>query len=824
MINIAEALAIGTQHHQAGRLAEAERVYRQILAVEPQQPDTLHQLGMLAMQARQFSAAVDLIGKAIRADASQPAFYANLGEAHRHLGALSEAVACYRAALRIQPDLAQAQALLGAALAAQHNHAEAEVALVEALRLRPDDTRSRARLGQVLHDQSMLSEAEGCFRDVLKSEPQSVEAHMRLADVLQSQARYDEARGHYRQALAVDPRNAHAHNNLGLIDNAHGQRAQAAEHFQAALAIEPRHAAALTNLGLVRDAEDCLAEAEQCYRAAAEADPRSLPPRFNLGSLLQRRGLYDAAMQCYEAVLSIDPNYAAAYAAMSQVHQAREEFGAAITYCQRAVALEPNNARTLSNLGAALSDQGRRDEAIACFDRALALDGNLAMAHSNRGVALQAIGRLDEAIDEHRAAVALDPANSGFHSNLLYALNYSPRCDATAIFEEHLAWAKRHAEPLTAAARPHDNDRSPGRRLRVGYVSPHFLAHAVNFFVEPLLAHHDRGQFEVFCYSDVGRGDETTNRLRRHVEHWRDTALLTAEQVHDLVRQDRIDIMVDLTGHIAGGKRMSVFARKPAPVQVSYIGYQNTTGMSAMDYRLTDAYSDPPGATDRLYTEKLVRLPRSFFCYLPSPDAPPIVPPPAVTNGAATFGSFNNFSKVTTEVLDAWASILAGAPRSRLVILGDMVESLRQRIADAFASRQIASDRLELANRLPRERYLELIQHVDIALDPFPFNGHTTTCDCLWQGVPVITLSGETYVSRFGASALATLGLNELIVSTPEKYVERAVKMATDIGQLTLLRQELRSRMAASALLDFAGFTRNLEAEYRRMWEAWLGA
>jgi protein O-GlcNAc transferase len=824
MNNIAEALAIGTQHHQAGRLAEAERIYRQILAVEPQQPDALHQLGMLAMQALQFSAAVDLIGKAIRADGSQPAFYANLGEAHRHLGALAEAVGCYRAALRIQPDLAQAQALLGAALVAQKNYAEAEVALVEALRLRPDDTRSRARLGDVLFEQGKLSEAESCFRDVVSAEPRSVEAHMRLADVLQSQARFDEAREHYRQALAVDPRNADAHNNLGLIYNAHGQRAQAAEHFQAALAIEPRHAAALTNLGLVHDAEDRLAEAEQCYRAAAAADPRSVPPRYNLGSLLQRRGQYDVAMQWYEATVTIDPSYADAYAAMSQVHQAREEFGQAIACCQRAIALDPNNARTLSNLGAALSDQGRRDEAIECFDRALALDHSLAMAHSNRGVALQAIGRLDEAIDEHRAAVACDATNSGYHSNLLYALNYSPRYDSATVFREHLAWAQRHAEPLTAAAGPHDNDRSSGRRLRIGYSSPHFMAHAVNFFVEPILAHHDRAQFEVFCYSDVGRGDATTDRLRGYTEHWRDSALLTAEQLHDLVRDDRIDILVDLTGHIAGGKRMSVFARKPAPVQVTYIGYQNTTGMSAMDYRLTDAYSDPPGATDQLHAEKLVRLPRSFFCYLPSADAPPIVPAPAVESGSVTFGSFNNFSKVTSEVLEAWASILARTPRSRLVILGDMVGSLRERIVEAFASRQIASERLEFVDRLPRERYLELIQRVDIGLDPFPFNGHTTTCDCLWQGVPVVTLSGDTYASRFGASALVTLGLNELVASTREEYIDRAVKLAADVRRLGSLRHELRSRMAASPLLDFGGFTRNLEAEYRRIWDAWIGA
>jgi predicted O-linked N-acetylglucosamine transferase (SPINDLY family) len=476
----------------------------------------------------------------------------------------------------------------------------------------------------------------------------------------------------------------------------------------------------------------------------------------------------------------------------------------------------------LNNLGAAWNELGKRDDAVTCFHRALALEPTLAVAHSNLGVALQALGRLDESIAAHRRAVELEPDNAGSHSNLLYALNYPADQNVEAVFAEHLAWGTRHADPLTAQSPPHSPPRTAEhRRLRVGYVSPHFHAHAVNFFSEPILASHDHQRYEVFCYSDVKLPDDTTARLRGYADQWRDCHQLTDEQLSQQIRQDRIDILVDLTGHISGGKRMLVFARKPAPIQVTYIGYQNTTGMRAMDYRLTDDYADPPGTTERLHTERLVRLPRTFFCYLPSSDAPSVVDLPARASGAITFGSVNNFTKVTPDVLATWSTILQRVPNSRLVILADMVDSLRNHILKTMAGHGIAPARIELVNRAPREAYLQLINRLDIALDPFPFNGHTTTCDCLWQGVPVVTLSGTTYVSRFGGSGLATLGLHDWITTSREQYIEVAAAKALDVGALATLRATLRPRMAASPLLEFQAFTRNLETAYRQMWEQW---
>jgi predicted O-linked N-acetylglucosamine transferase (SPINDLY family) len=821
MVSVAEALAQGTRHHQAGQLAEAERIYRQVLAVEPDNTHALHFMGVLALQARQFAAAVDLIGRAIRIDRSQAAFHANLGEAHRQLGALPKAVECFRAAIKLQPELAQAHGMLGGALWAQGHHDEAAAALREALRLKPEDSQARARLGQVLVDQGKFGEAEICFRRVLRTEERSAEAHFHLANVLQSQDKLDLAAVSYRNALALDPAYADAHNNLGTILKNQKALDEAIAHFQAALRIQPNHVAAHTNLALAYDSQDQFEAAAQSYRAASQADPRSVEARYRFAVMLERQSQADSALAWYEEALRIDPDYVAAHIGMSNCLRSQGRLVAARAYCERAIRIDPGNAEAYNSLGVAWNEQGMRDEAIACFRRAIELRSDNAIAHSNLGIALQAVGRLDECIAEHRQAVALAADNPGLHSNLLYALNYHPAYDAAALFAEHLAWGQRHAESLFTKSASHEPERTSGRRLRVGYASAHFLAHAVNFFSEPILATHDHAKFEVFCYSDVDRADETTDRLRGLADHWRETFTLTDQQLHDLVRQDRIDILVDLTGHINGGKRMLVFARKAAPIQVTYIGYQNTTGMAAMDYRLTDAYADPPGATDDFYTERLVRLHQTFFCYQPSSDAPAVNLLPALSAGYVTFGSINNFAKVTGEVLQAWGAILQALPQSRLVILGDMADSLRRSIERSFESQGVGRERLELVNRVPRSEYLELISRVDVALDPFPFNGHTTTCDCLWQGVPVVTLSGETYVSRFGGSGLATLGLGELIARTSSQYVEIAIGLAGDRQRLAQLRSTLRERMAASPLLDFQSFTRNLEGEYQRMWRDW---
>ncbi len=400
-------------------------------------------------------------------------------------------------------------------------------------------------------------------------------------------------------------------------------------------------------------------------------------------------------------------------------------------------------------------------------------------AYGNLGGSYKVLGQLDESIEAFRQALQHDPQNYGYHSSLIYTLLFSPRYDATAIYTAHRDWAARHADALRPAFPAHGNDRTPGRRLRVGYVSAQFRTHAVNFFNEPLLASHDHAACEVFCYDNGSTADDSTARLRNYADHWRPIGHLKDEQAAELVRNDRIDVLVDLCGHI-GGNRLLLFARQPAPVQVTYLGYQCTTGMPAMNYRLTDEWSDPTGTTEQHHTEELVRLPRAFFCYQPSADAPLVAPLPARTNGYVTFGSFNNFAKVTPQVLAIWAELLQATPESRIIILAGPAKSLANRVLATFAEHGIEPFRVTIADRRPRDAYLQLINETDVALDPFPFNGHTTTCDALWQGVPVVTMAGQTYAQRFGSSAHQNLELQDLVARSPQEYVDIASRLASN--------------------------------------------
>ncbi|REK10450.1 MAG: tetratricopeptide repeat protein [Planctomycetota bacterium] len=578
----------------------------------------------------------------------------------------------------------------------------------------------------------------------------------------------------------------------------------------------------LNNLGAALDEQGQLEAARACFTQALQLQPSSFLATNNLAHTFRRQSRFDEAIEGYRRALALNPQDAGAHFNLSVCLQQCGHYQEALSELQQVEQLAPGRAQVQANLGYLWSQLRRFEHSAAASRRAIELDPRLGAAYCNLGLVEQSLGQLDEAIGNFRRAVELSPGEAAWHGNLLYALNFHPGYDAETISAEHRAWAARHADPLTAQAAPHSNDRSPERRLRVGYVSPYFRSHAVNAFAEPLLAAHDHAACEVFCYSDVAAAlrDEATERLKGSADHWRETVHLPDAAVSALVREDQIDILVDLSGHI-GENRLLAFARRPAPVQVTYLGYQNTTGMQAMDYRLTDAWSDKPGTTDRFYTEELVRLPRAFFCYQPADDAPPVGPLPAESNEYVTFGSFNNYAKVTPEVLDTWAELLARIPQARLVLLAPTSEPLAERAYAAFAKRGVQPERVEVASRRPYLDYLRLIQRVDIALDTFPFNGHTTTCDALWMGVPVVMLAGSAYASRFGGSALVNLGLDEWIAHNRQQYLDIAQRCAGDLQRLAGLRARMRERMTDSPLLDAPGFARHVETAYRRMWRTW---
>jgi predicted O-linked N-acetylglucosamine transferase (SPINDLY family) len=565
-----------------------------------------------------------------------------------------------------------------------------------------------------------------------------------------------------------------------------------------------------------------LREAEATYRQILAADPDHHHAWHLLGVIACQEGKYQAGVECIQRALAHRPDWAVAHYNLGNAWRDQGKLDRAVACYERAIQRKPDLALAHYNLGVIWKDRGNLDAAVACYQKAVQLKPDHAEAHNNLGSALKDQANLDGAIACFRQAVQRKPDYAAAYSNLLYTLVFCPGYDAQAILEEHRLWSRRYAEPLARLIEPHSNEPDPGRRLRIGYVSPDFRDHAESFFTLPLLSAHDHHHFEIFCYADVRRPDGITARLRSFADCWRQIAGLTDLQVAQLVRQDRIDILVDLTMHMAGN-RLLAFARKPAPLQVSWLAYQGTTGLSTIDYRLTDPHIDPPGLHDEDYSEESVHLPDCFWCYEPPAAAPPVSALPALENGSITFGCLNNFCKVNDSVLVLWAKVLRAVEHSRLVLLAPE-GSARRRPADLLEGEGVKRDRVIFVSRQPRPRYMELYHRIDIGLDTFPYTGQTTSLDAFWLGVPVVTLVGRTGVARAGLSLLANLGLPELAAVTPEQFVDIAAGLARDLPLLGELRATLRDRMQASPLRDAPRFARGVEAAYRKMWRRWCGA
>ena len=464
-------------------------------------------------------------------------------------------------------------------------------------------------------------------------------------------------------------------------------------------------------------------------------------------------------------------------------------------------------------------DAGRLDDSIAVCRQAIALNPTSPGIRNNLGNALKESGQLDEAIAAFREAVALRPDYSEVDSNLVYTLHFHPAYDARTIAAEHSRWNLQHAEPLKKFIQPHANDRDPDRRLRIGFVSPDFREHPVGRFLLPLFERHDKCQVEIFAYAQIGMPDAVTRRFQSYTDGWRKIVGLSNAQVAEMIRQDRIDILVDLTMHMANS-RLLVFAAKPAPVQVTYLAYCSTTGLETIDYRLSDPYLDPPGGDESVYSEQTIRLPETYWCYQPIIEPREIGPLPALQQGRVTFGCLNNFCKVVEPTMMAWAAILRAVPNSRL-LLHAHEGSHRQRLHECFERESVEAKRVEFAGFMPAGKYFDLHRKIDIALDTVPYGGGTTTCDALWMGVPVVSLVGKTAVGRGGLSIMSNIGLQDLTAHSVEEYVLIATKLASDLPGLAALRSTLRRRMEQSPLMDAGRFAGNVEAAYRQMWRAW---
>ncbi len=573
-------------------------------------------------------------------------------------------------------------------------------------------------------------------------------------------------------------------------------------------------------------------------------------------------GRFAAAATLYKQILAVQPQNPHALHLLGVAYFQMDRAPEAADLIKKSVALFPTSPEAFNNLGLALHAMQRDHDAIAAYRQSLTLRPGAAEVHYNFGLALAAAGQLDEAIAAYQQSLALrpqfpeaqhdlagaltqsnrldeallalgqvPPAHPGrfaTHSNLIFKMYFQPQYDGPAILRQHGHWAELYADPLAPEIRPHTNDRSPDRRLRIGYVGAYFRDHCISFFTLPLFAHHNHDQFEIFCYADDSLPDAVTDRHRTHVDTWRTIIGLPERQLAEMIRADRIDILVDLTMHMARGRQL-VFARKPAPIQITWAAYPGTTGNRAIDYRFTDPQLDPPPSPsgsachDADYSEASIRLPHTFWCYDPRTLEPAVNALPAATADHITFGCLNNFTKVNDDVIALWAKVMLAVPNSRLLILVPS-ESHPDRLLTKFASRGITPDRIEITPHRPRPEYLKLYHRIDICLDTFPYNGHTTSLDALWMGVPVITLCGQTCVSRAGLSQLTNLHLTDLVANTPEQFIHIATQLANDLPRLATLRATLRPRMQSSPLMNAPLFARNVESAYRTLWTKWCNS
>lgn len=648
---------------------------------------------------------------------------------------------------------------------------------------------------------------------------------MRDAAAHHAAGRFDRAAAVCEQVLSFQPDNVNALHLKGMLLMRAGQLDQSMDLLARAANLAPHAALLQHNLGQALRLAGRFDLAAAAYRKAITLEPKYAKAHFGLGLSLERAGEVRAAIEPLRAAVRLQPNFVEAWNMLGIAYVSINRRDEALEALSRSASLAPNDASVHYNLGKVLHAAGQFDRAAESLKRAIAINPSHAAAHQNLANLLGESGRIDEAMLLQRRAIELAPNDAGIASNLLLSLHYSPHTTPELSLDEHKRWAARHGKPNEPPI-VHRNDRSRDRRLRIGYLSPDYNRHPVASFLENVLAGHDRSQVEVFAYSNSTTIDDMTQRLRELVDHWRDIATLSEDAATKLIVDDRIDVLIDLAGH-TGNNRAPLMARGAAPVQFTYLGYPATTGIPAVQYRITDAVADPVGMTESHHTEALVRLPDCFLCYRPDDDVPPpLDASPAHKRGHITFGSFNNFAKITDEMLNVWAKIVQAVPKSRILLKARALDStdVRQRVIDIFAKHDVDGERVQMAGWTSYNQRHAIVASADIALDSFPYHGTTTTCETLWLGVPWITLAGKTHVSRVSASILSVIGCAELIAHSAEEYSAKAIELANDLPRLNHYRTTLRAKMQASPLLDRKSFVAKLEQAYRDAWRTWCAS
>lgn len=812
--------ALGAVFKRMGRSADALLPMQKAAALSPDDVEAHYNLGVTLQDLGRLDEAKASYRQALQIDSTYAQAHSNLGVILQSQGQLDEAEMCLRQALKIKPDNAEALSNLGVILQKLDRQDESETCFRHALQIKPDNTAAHSNLGITLQAMGRSDEAEACYRKALQIDPNYADAHFNLGNILRELDRLEEAESSYQSALKIKPGYAEAHFNLGNTLTGLKRFTEAEASFKRALEINPNYAEAHFNLGNILSGMARLEEAEASYKRALAINPEYAEANYNLGIALFRLCRLPEAGVYYWRALKIKPDYAEVYCSLAELLLAWNRLDEAEESLQKALEIDPDCGTAHIILGTTLTKLGRLAEAEASCRRALEINPQDAVAHCNLGNALYERGQLKQAEVSYRQALEHHPTYNDAHSNLLFCLLHNATVDTEARVSEHHKFGERYEASHRNNWPSHANSREPERALQIGFVSNDLMNHAVASFIEPVLVHlAGYRQLTLHAYANHIIDDPVSLRLRGYFAHWHLIAPLSDDALVEKIRADGIDILIDLSGHTARN-RLPTFARKPAPVQVSWMGYPGTTGLSAMDYYLADRFFLPPGQFDGEFTEKIVRLPASAP-FLPFESAPPVNTLPALQNGFVTFGSFNRMNKLNRSSIALWSQLLRALPQSRMLLAGMPQDGKYDTLIEWFAQEGIERQRLDFHPRSNMNTYLALHHQVDICLDTFPYNGATTSLHALWMGVPTLTLVGDTMPGRAGATILSHVGLEECIAKDVAEFVQKGIALVSDLTALSQLRAGLRERFTQSAPGRPEIIAAGLERALRTMWRRW---
>jgi len=748
--------------------------------------------------------------------------FIKLGRALTEQGRHEEAQASLEQAVALDPESADACYLLGTNCKERGDTNAAIAHCAKALELKPDFTPCRLFLCLLLLEVGRPDDAKALILAGIELTPDVADFHFYLGNLLTEAPTLAAAVASFRTALSLRADYPEALGGLANALHWMGQFDAAVENYEKAIALKSDYPGVYCSLAETLIAQGKLDAAVDCYRKALTIDPEFARAHCDLGSVLKIQGKLDESIEHYRRAVSINPNSIHALNCLGQSLFLKDRRTEAMVFLQRALKIDENHVDSNNTLGVILTGLNRNTEAIACIRKALQFSPDLAVAHSNLGNLLQEQSNHDAALESYKKALSLNPALTVAQSGLLFTVNYHPSLSAEQVFSVYREYEQRWGLPLRRPQNSHENSRDTARRLRIGYVSPDFCEHTVGYFLLPAMSHHDKQSVEVFAYAEIMRDDAGTTRYRACVDHWIPTRGMTDDAMADRIRADHIDILVDLAGHTANN-RLGVFARKPAPVSVSWLGFGYTTGLSAIDYYLTDEVSAPPGS-EPLFAEHPWRIRTPAYVYRPPVQTMgPVGSLPALARGHITFGTLTRAVRINHRTIRVWAQILQRLPDARLRVDSKsyLDADMRSSLTAKFAEHGITSDRLDLGFNSPP---WDVLRAMDIGLDCFPHNSGTTLFETLYMGLPYVTLADRPSVGRLGSSILHGIGHPEWIAKTEDEYVEIAVALASDLDALAALRSGLRSEMEASPLRDEVGFARKVENAYKEMFARWASS